>query len=444
MKKNLFLCFLFVAAVFATSCKKQTFSGSASGKSDVYSRECFYIEAVDSNTVIGMEALFGSTSGISFEYSINLPDWKPFVVGETSIKLAQIGDKVFVRAKGNNNVINCHFFATRKVKVGGNIMFLLDEKGEKTTLSNNSNGGAFQYLFYDMAELTDASDLYLPAVSLSDYCYQGLFAECTSLKSAPKLPAERLATGCYQYMFEKCTALEAAPKLPAKRLAENCYEGMFAGCESLTKSPEILATTLSRECCMGMFFECESLTNAPELPATKLAEGCYAQMFAKCTSLSTLSKLPASELVDKCYYLMFDSCISLKTAPELPAKELAPSCYYAMFSNCSSLTTVPTLPAEELVSSCYYGMFYNCTSLRKAPTLPAAELVNSCYSMMFYGCESLNSVDVNFTSWNSSSTNHWLEGVAENGTFRCTEDLDTFRRGVTYIPSEWNISLKNN
>ena len=123
---------------------------------------------------------------------------------------------------------------------------------------------------------------------------------------------------------------------------------------------------------------------------------------------------------------------------------LTDCCFMALFMGCQALTASPELPAEELAEGCYYGMFYNCTSLRKAPTLPAAELVNSCYSMMFYGCESLNSVDVNFTSWNSSSTNHWLEGVAENGTFRCTEDLDTFRRGVTYIPSEWNISLKNN
>lgn len=99
--------------------------------------------------------------------------------------------------------------------------------------------------------------------------------------------------------------------LPATTLSESCYTGMFSDCTSLTSAPELPATTLAESCYAGMFFGCTSLTSAPLLPATKLASGCYSNMFKGCTGLIIAPALPATTLVDYCYYAMFYNCTNL-------------------------------------------------------------------------------------------------------------------------------------
>ena len=73
----------------------------------------------------------------------------------------------------------------------------------------------------------------MPATNLTNFCYQGMFKNCTSLTIAPELPAEVLTESCYQNMFNGCTSLTTAPELPATTLATECYTNMFKGCTSL-------------------------------------------------------------------------------------------------------------------------------------------------------------------------------------------------------------------
>ena len=86
-------------------------------------------------------------------------------------------------------------------------------------------------------------------------------------------------------MFYDCTSLTQIPALPATTLANQCYYGMFLGCTGLTQAPALPATTLANQCYYDMFQGCTALTQAPALPATTLAEECYAMMFYGCTSL---------------------------------------------------------------------------------------------------------------------------------------------------------------
>ena len=172
----------------------------------------------------------------------------------------------------------------------------------------------------------------------------------------------------YDYEFYKlfngCTSLVTAPDLPATTLTDDCYDFMFADCKSLTTAPAILpATTLTYCCYQHMFGGCSNLTTVPELPATTLSERCYASMFEDCTSLTSAPELPATKLAYECYRYMFSGCHSLTTAPELPATTLANYCYGDMFLNCHSLTTAPELPATTLVDNCYTGMFLYCNNL---------------------------------------------------------------------------------
>ena len=220
--------------------------------------------------------------------------------------------------------------------------------------------------------------------TMANYCYFGMFTNCTSLTQAPALPATTLADGCYYSMFQNCTNLTQAPALPATTLANYCYRNMFQGCTSLTQAPALPATTLATNCYAGMFYNCTSLTQAPALPATTLAEGCYSYMFSDCTNLTQAPALPATTLAQDCYTYMFYNCTSLTQAPALPATTLADYCYYGMFNGCTSLTQAPALPATMLANHCYRGMFNRCTSLIKAPSeLPATTLAENCYRFMF-------------------------------------------------------------
>jgi len=125
--------------------------------------------------------------------------------------------------------------------------------------------------------------------SCTDYCYFGLFKDCSGLLTAPELPAKELAQDCYNSMFENCTSLIQAPKLPAIEVVDKCYHQMFWNCTSLIQAPELPATNSAYKCYCNMFVGCSSLTQAPDLSATTLANSCYEAMFYNCKSLSSIN-----------------------------------------------------------------------------------------------------------------------------------------------------------
>ena len=101
--------------------------------------------------------------------------------------------------------------------------------------------------------------------------------------------------------------------LPATTLAESCYNGMFYGCTSLTTAPVLPATTLAQNCYGDMFSYCTNLTTAPELPATTLAQECYSQMFNKCTSLNYIKCLATDISANNCTDYWVDGVASTGT-----------------------------------------------------------------------------------------------------------------------------------
>ncbi len=325
----------------------------------------------------------------------------------------------------------------------GNVMSLVSSTGYATATTLTADYALYM-LFYQNTHLKSHAEkeLVLPATSLTENCYGGMFNGCTALTKAPALPATTLVKRCYWYMFSSCTSLATAPELPATNLAESCYGYMFQN-TGLTTAPTLPATSLSAYCYQSMFRVCKQLDTAPVLPATTLAENCYDNMFratgltimpelpattladycynfmfANCTSLVTTSMLPATTLADGCYQRMFNGCTNIVTAPELPATELADLCYNDMFMDCTALKNAPELPATTLVPYCYTMMFYGCSSLEKAPVLPAATLTGGCYEHMFMDCSKLNYVKCLATDLcDESSTDGWLTNVAATGTF---------------------------
>lgn len=200
--------------------------------------------------------------------------------------------------------------------VYGNIMSLISSTNY-TDLKVLSRDGNFTYLFNGCSHLKSHPDkqLLLPATTLTDCCYYGMFLECSGLTKAPALPATSLSWGCYDSMFCGCTGLTKAPDLPTTTLAGNCYEYMFAGCTGLTTAPDLPATTVASYCYCGMFEGCTGLTKAPDLPATTVEDYCYYGMFWGCTGLTKAPDLPATELlnVHGCYAYMFKDCTNLNS-----------------------------------------------------------------------------------------------------------------------------------
>lgn len=377
------------------------------------------------------------------QYSLNGGAWTDY---SSAITLAAVGDKVSFRGNNDNyNSNSAKFTCSKNCYIYGNIMSLVEpaDFANATTLSAEHT---FYHMFQGNTHIKNHSSkaVVLPATTLSDYCYEGMFQGCTGLTSVPEdlLPATTLADNCYESMFQGCTHLTSAPALPATTLAANCYKTMFKNCSGLTAAPMLPATTLANNCYSNMFYGCTGLTSAPELPATTMISNCYAHMFENCTGLTDAPVLSATNLATNCYIAMFQGCTGLTSAPVLPATTLANCCYQNMFYGCTGLTSAPELPATTLVSNCYYQMFYGCTGLTSAPELPATNLVNICYYQMFYNCTNLSSVTCLATSRsNTNATTEWLSGVAESGTFYAPSNgvLNNEERGVSTIPVNWTF-----
>ena len=116
--------------------------------------------------------------------------------------------------------------------VSGNIMSLIggDNFEDLTTFTDSY---ALMGLFNFCLNIIDASELLLPATTLTTGCYYAMFSNCVALTAAPELPAETLTEWCYNCMFENCTSLTTAPDLLASTLPAGCYNSMFKDCSNL-------------------------------------------------------------------------------------------------------------------------------------------------------------------------------------------------------------------
>jgi len=201
------------------------------------------IEALEDGATVTFKAL-NSAPANAIEYSKDGgATWTAGNTGGTgvSVNLAKAGDKVMFRgenaayATSGNDDYN-HIGCDKNIKVYGNIMSLIKKTGFETVTAL-TDVHAFKRLFKDNVNLIDASDLLLPAETLTNYCYTNMFYGCANLTAAPKeLPATTLAVSCYSSMFNGCTKLITAPKLPATTLANYCYSHMFYNCTKLAEA----------------------------------------------------------------------------------------------------------------------------------------------------------------------------------------------------------------
>ena len=198
-----------------------------------------FVEAIEPLTV--------SFSVNPIEYSLDNRTWQTLPVG-ASTPTIEAGRKVYFRASGltatSADGIGT-FSTTGMFNVGGNIMSMAygaDFK-DKTEITTN-------YAFFRLFRRTtvvDASMLQLPAMSLSNSCYEATFAGCANLAKAPtQLPALVLAKRCYTSMYYGCSNLEVGSDLPATDLTNMtyCYNSMYTDCSKLRYLKAMILTPI--------------------------------------------------------------------------------------------------------------------------------------------------------------------------------------------------------
>lgn len=358
---------------------------------------CF--TAQEDGATVGMTVV-GTGLTPNLEYSRDATYYQAW--NGSAITLESAGDKVYFKAGDGGNTTfffpgmiipfyipaaNAYFTTTKKIKLSGNIMYLLNGDTPATDLSSDNNY-CFKELFKN-STITDASELVMPGGTLSCNCFESCFEGCANLSAAPALPSTALASSCYTSMFKDCGNLTSAPELAAGVVPNDCYHGMFQNCSSLSSAPDLPAATASDHCYDMMFKGCSSLVSAPAISATTMAlASCYG-MFAGCTSLSAAPALSATAIAKGCYYEMFDGCSSLANAPALPATSLFEDCYCSMFRNCTNLTSTPVLNAPTLATGCYKQLFSGCSSITTVTMLATDVSADSCLSSWLGGSGTL-------------------------------------------------------
>ena len=224
-----------------------------------------------------------------------------------TISLANSGDKV--EFFGDNKAYNTSSYEVDDSKIScsadcyiyGNVMSLVQSSGFAGAKALESDY-AFMDLFKDNAHIKnkDGADILLPATTLTNFCYAGMFRGCAGLTAMPDLPATALANSCYASMFRDCSNLKISAFLPAKTLKDACYAYMFCGCSSLVYAKSVEAETTANDSCEYMFQNCVNLKAAPTLYPKSLEDSAYQSMFNGCSSLESVVCLATNIAADLC------------------------------------------------------------------------------------------------------------------------------------------------
>lgn len=165
---------------------------------------CFTANAANSSVKLVKN---GSPTTVTLETSTDGSTWSTYTIWDT-ITLANIWDKVYWRNTSETTTefssadsIYYYFVMSGSINAGWDIWYLIN-KNSTDTLTHT-------------------------------YIFKGLFTNCTSLATPPKLPATTLTSRCYKSMFYGCTDLDTLPELPAITLANYCYQQMFIWCSKI-------------------------------------------------------------------------------------------------------------------------------------------------------------------------------------------------------------------
>lgn len=188
-----------------------------------YTRKYLTIEAIDAITVAFPAAV---------EYRVDGGKWTEAAASESVT--ASAGSRIQYRANltpDSSNGIGT-FTITGKCNLGGNCMSLLF--GDDAILNSDLTKYPFAFfkLFQNCTSVTAVSSDFIPATTLAENCYDGMFQGCSALTTAPTLPATTLLASCYWDMFKNCSKLNYIKMLATDISASNCLANWVSGVAS--------------------------------------------------------------------------------------------------------------------------------------------------------------------------------------------------------------------
>lgn len=169
--------------------------------------------AKEANSTVGMVKSEASSPNVSLEYSVDEGvSWSPFVVGTTTVTLANIDDEMYLRAISTNATMSNgystqynKFVMTGQIAASGNINSLLNK--EIDDVSTTAPQNAYVSLFRGCTSLVDAKNLTLPCTATSANSYGYMFYGCSNLVSGPEIFATTLGNYSLEHMFDGCSVL---------------------------------------------------------------------------------------------------------------------------------------------------------------------------------------------------------------------------------------------
>ena len=189
---------------------------------------------------------FGNYAIDKLEYSLDGNKWTA-VEKDKEVEFGGEKGSLFLRGTNiNGTASNVSEYSTItftdpnvKVACTGDIRTLLDWRNYSTVDTQNAR---FCYLFIYCAALTSAPEL--PATTLADECYYGMFGGCTSLTATPELPATKLADYCYASMFADCTKLSTVTMLAPGDQITSCTNCVAYWLENAGTDGSVTSRTL--------------------------------------------------------------------------------------------------------------------------------------------------------------------------------------------------------
>ncbi len=176
-------------------------------------------------------------SNIKYSHD-NGATWKTFdnygALMENGDKLLLKGSNISTSYANGMGHISIGGLTSGSFELYGNIMSLVygDDFADKTSFGGKDY--VFKGLLSGNTEIKSATNLIMPATTLSNYCYYSMFNGCSGLTTAPELPATTLATYCYRLMFNKCTNLNYIKCLATDISATDCTSLWVQGVSSQT------------------------------------------------------------------------------------------------------------------------------------------------------------------------------------------------------------------
>jgi hypothetical protein len=254
-----------------------------------YEEMYFTIESLEDNNTVKWLIGNGNQTPNNFalDYSTDGGiNWNTIPSGQkggTVVELGTInsGDTMLLRSTANtwgasysaHSSVNC----SGNYVAYGNVMSLLfgEDFKDKKDLSGKGNFALSGLFWANQTQtgkdtgtattnttLISAENLVLPATTLQNDCYNGMFRGCVNLTTPPKeLPAFNLVQGVYSSMFDECYNLETAPIISATTQ----QSGTIQHCRRMFR---IQNTNVSPK-----------LTTAPILRIKKLGTNTYEEMF---------------------------------------------------------------------------------------------------------------------------------------------------------------------